>query len=63
MKKIRNPRLRPILFEVPLEEMKLYRAAARIHGIGVVRWLRNLARADIQRLKNKGLMQGDGRAE
>lgn len=60
MKEKRNPILRPIMFEVPLDEIQAYRAAARIRGIGVVRWLRDLANDDIKRLIADGAMQGGG---
>jgi len=63
MKERRDPILRPVLFEVPLPEMKLYRLAAKARQVGVVRWLRNLANDDIKKLIEAGQIQDDGEVE
>jgi hypothetical protein len=46
--------IKTIQFDLPLPEMQAYRRAAKHRGIGVVRWLRNLAEADIAAIDRGG---------
>jgi hypothetical protein len=43
--------IKTMTFEIPLAELKGWRHAARSRNTGVVRWLRDLAEADIQAIK------------